>query len=306
MSVVQVRGGRYDAASDEPMRTIISLLTTTVFSMPAFAAYPDDVVLSEMSTWRGKSIENTAEIGSAYAIVVRQLGASIMNAPVAPSETLGLNGFDVASTNTFAFLSARGATINQPAPWERVHADEDPTHVMWRPGVSIRKGLPLSLEVGASWSWVGFSRQTAIGGFGRWSAFEGWDRAPDVTMQLGYTGYVGNDELELGALDGSMSVGYTIPIGYLIGINQADIAPFAGAGFLKINAAPVLSDQTSSDLGIGPVSGMKSKDSFTEGYNLVTTHLGVRIRSGDFHLTTSGTIVAKALPTINVAVGLTH
>ena len=109
-----------------------------------------------------------------------------------------------------------------------------------------------------------------------------------------------------GKRNGHLSVGYTLPLGYLIGINQADIAPFAGIGFAQINAAPVLAPEDLDDLGIGPVSGLRGNDAFTEGYSLVTTHLGVRIRSGDFHLTTSGSIVANALPTINVAVGLTH
>ena len=298
--------GRYDGAVNTPMRTLLSFITAGWLSAPAAAAYPDDVLLSQLDTWRGATVDDARQIRLAYATVVRQLGAGIMNAPVTPSETLGLNGFDVTATNTFAFLSARGASINQPAPWERVHESGDPSHVMWRPGIAVRKGLPLSLEVGANWSWIGFSRQSTIGAFGRWSVFEGWRQGPDVSMQLGYSGYVGNDELELGTLDGHLSVGYTLPLGYLIGINQADIAPFAGIGFAQINAAPVLGPENLDDLGIGPVSGLRGNDAFTEGYSLVTTHLGVRIRSGDFHLTTSGSIVANALPTINVAVGLTH
>jgi hypothetical protein len=288
------------------MRTLLSLIVSAILASPASAGYPDDVNLSAMSEWRGSTVVNPTAVGSAYDIVIRQLGASIMNAPIAPAETLGLNGFDLSVGSTFAFLSARGETINRPAPWERVHQDEDPTHVLWRPGVTVRKGLPLSLEVGANWSWVGFSRQTALGGFGRWSILEGWKKAPDLTLQMGYTGYVGNDELELGALDGRLTIGHTFPIGYLIGINHADVVPFAGIGFLKINAAPRLSAQEQADLGIGAVSGMKSKDSYTEGFSLFTTHLGMRIRSGDFHITTSGAIVAKALPTVNVSVGLTY
>ena len=288
------------------MRMMITTLLTSLFASTAQAAFPDDVVLSEMHTWRGNSIDNPQAVGQAYDIVVRQLGAGIMTAPVAPSETLGLNGFDVAFTNTWAFLSARADSVNTPAPWERVHTDEDPTHVMWRPGLTIRKGLPLSLEVGGSWSWIGFSRQTAIGGFGRWSVFEGWEKAPDVTMQLGYTGYVGNDELELGALDGSMSFGYTFPVGYILGVNQADLAPFGGVGFLKINAAPRLSKSEQDDLGISPVSGFKNNDAYTEGFTHVTTHLGLRIRSGDFNIAMSGMIVPKALPTVNMSVGLTY
>ena len=163
----------------------------------------------------------------------------------------------------------------------------------------------MSFEVGATWSWVAFSRQTALGGFARWGVFEGWENAPDVSMQLGYTGYLGNDELELGALDGSMSIGYTFPIGYLIGVNQADIAPFGGIGFMQINAAPRLSKPDQDRLGVSPVSGMSGKDAYKAGFSLFTSHIGVRIRSGDFHITTSTGLIAKASPTINMAVGLT-
>ena len=288
------------------MRTLLLMLFSSVSASTAWAAFPDDVAISQLSEWRGAEVNNNRVTGDAYDIVVRQLAAGIMNAPLAPAETLGLNGFDVAYSNTFAFLTARGKSINNPAPWERVHTESDPTHVMWRPGLTVRKGLPLSLEVGGTWSWVSFSRQTTLGGFARWSVFEGWENAPDVSMQLGYTGYVGNDELELGALDGNLSIGYTFPLGYLVGINQADIAPFGGVGFMQANAAPRLSKEEQNDLGISAVSGMKNKDSFTEGFSFVTTHLGVRVRSGDFHISTSGSIVPKALATINMSVGLTY
>jgi hypothetical protein len=288
------------------MQFTSSIFITALTLASADARAADEVMLSELATWRGTAVENTRLTSQAYKIVVRQLGAAIMNAPIAPAETLGLNGFDVSYSNTWAFLSAHGTDINNPAPWERVHPEQDPSHVMWRPGVTIRKGLPLSFEVGANWSWVAFSRQTALGGFARWSVFEGWKKAPDVSMQLGYTGYLGNDELELGALDGSLSVGYTFPIGYLIGINQADLSPFAGIGFMQVNAVPRLDDEEQEAIGISSVSGMSGKDHYEPGFSLFTSHIGLRVRSGDFYITTSAGIVAEALPTINMSIGLTY
>ena len=285
------------------MRRILTITTAALFSGPALGV--DEVSLSQLATWRGAPIGDVGKATDAYETVVRELGAAIMNALIAPSETLGLNGFDVAYSNTWAFVSAHGTDVNDPAPWERVHPDGDPNHVLWRPGVTLRKGLPLSLEVGANWSWIAFSRQTALGGFARWGVFEGWENAPDVSMQLGYTGYLGNEELELGALDGSMSIGYTFPIGYLIGVNQADISPFGGIGFMQVNAAPRLSKNEQDNLGVSAVSGMSGKDSYKAGFSLFTSHIGVRIRSGDFHITTSSGLIAKASPTINMAVGLT-
>jgi hypothetical protein len=282
--------------------TGFSLLMTTP---SAWAGYPDDVTLSHLGEYRGESVDNAVEQREAYETVVRQLAGGIANQPMAPAGTLGLHGFDVAMVNKWAFISARGEDVLHPDPWERLHAEEEPTRVMWMPGVQLRKGLPLSLEVGANWNWIAFSRQTAIGGFGRWSVFEGWKKAPDFAFQMGYTGYIGNEELDLGVLDGSMSIGYTFPFGYLIGVNQASLSPFGGVGFIKANAIPTISKTEQADLNIGAVSGFKNKDHYKEGFSLFTGHLGLRLRSGDFHLTTSGTITAKALASLAMTTGLT-
>jgi len=278
----------------------------TLLSPEAQAGFPDDVSLSSMGTWRGEALDNPTAQEEAYHTVVRQLAAGIANKSLAPARTLGLNGFDVQATQTWAFISAAGDDIFTPDPWERVHADEDPTRVMWMPGVQVRKGLPLSLEAGMNWSWIGFSRQTAIGGFGRWSIIEGWKKAPDIAMQVGYTGYIGNEELDLGVLDASMNIGYTFPFGYLKRINTATVSPFIGCGMLKINAMPRISQAEQDALGIGPVTGFSSKDHFTEGFNLVTPHLGVRLKSGDFSMAASGTITPKALPTVSMSAGLSY
>jgi len=288
------------------MYALLTWFTLLFSGSPAWAGFPDDVTLSHLGTYRGESVDNPDVQRDAYETVVRQLAAGIANQPIAPADTLGLHGFDVSMVNTWAFISARGDDVLSPDPWERTHSEEEPTRVMWRPGIQLRKGLPLSLEAGANWSWIAFSRQTAIGGFGRWSVFEGWKKAPDFGFQLGYTGYVGNEELELGVLDGNMSIGYTFPFGYLKGVNQASVAPFGGVGFLKANAVPRLSKAEQQDLNIGAVSGFKGKDHFKEGFSLFTAHVGVRLRSGDFNLTTSGTITARALPTISMAAGMTY
>jgi hypothetical protein len=281
-------------------------LILSLFAPEASAAFPDDVSLSSMSTWRGQLVDNPKAQTDAYHTVVRQLSAGIANKSLAPARTLGLNGFEVQATQTWAFISAAGEDIFTPAPWERVHADEDPTRVMWLPGVQVRKGLPLSLEAGMNWSWVGFSRQTAVGGFGRWSIIEGWKKAPDVALQVGYTGYIGNSELDLGVLDGSMTIGYTFPFGYLKGINTATVSPFVGCGMLKINAMPRLTVAEQDALGIGAVTGFGSKDHFQEGFTLVTPQLGVRLKSGDFTMAASGTITPKALPTVSMSAGLSY
>jgi hypothetical protein len=270
---------------------LLSLITPQ-----AEAAFPDDVTLSHLGTWRGADVSNPSAQNAAYKTVARQLAAGIANKPLSPARTLGLNGFDVQATQTWAFISAAGEDIFTPDPWERVHEDEDPSRVMWLPGIQVRKGLPLSLEAGMSWSWIGFSRQTAVGGFGRWSVIEGWDKAPDISFQVGYTGYIGNEELDLGVLDASMNIGYTFPFGYLKGINTASVSPFIGCGMLKVDASPRLAQAEQDALGISPI----------EGATLVSPQLGLRIKSGDFSMAASGTITPKALPTVSMSAGLSY
>jgi hypothetical protein len=270
---------------------LLSLITPQ-----AQAAFPDDVTLSHLGTWRGADVSNPSAQNAAFKTVARQLAAGIANKPLSPARTLGLNGFDVQATQTWAFISAAGENIFTPDPWERVHEDEDPSRVMWLPGIQVRKGLPLSLEAGMSWSWIGFSRQTAVGGFGRWSVIEGWDKAPDISFQVGYTGYIGNEELDLGVLDASMNIGYTFPFGYLKGINTASVSPFIGCGMLKVDASPRLAQAEQDALGISPI----------EGAILVSPQLGLRIKSGDFSMAASGTITPKALPTVSMSAGLSY
>jgi hypothetical protein len=288
------------------MHAILPFFALSMTSSVAWADFPDDVALTHLDEYRGESVSNGEIQREAYETVVRQLAAGIANQPVAPADTLGLHGFDVSLVSTWAFISARGDDALHPDPWERVHQDEEPTRVMWRPGIQLRKGLPVSLEVGANWSWIAISRQTAIGGFGRWSVFEGWKDAPDFGFQIGYSGYIGNEELELGVLDGNMSIGYTFPFGYIKGVNQASVAPFGGIGFIKANAVPRLTNAEQAELSIGAVSGLKGKDHFKKGFSLFTSHIGVRLRSGDFTLTTAGSVTAKAVPTLSMTAGMSY
>lgn len=288
--------------------TILRGLSLLVLALPAtaHAAWPDDVSLRALGTVQGAPTADVAASRAAYETVVRELGTAIANKPMAPAETLGLSGFSVALTQHVSFLDAVAEGENNPAPWERVHQGEDPSHVMWTPGVAVRKGLPLSLEVGANLSYVAFSRQAVLGGYGRWGLVEGYRQWPDVNIQLGYSSYIGNDELELGVMDGSMSIGYTLPFGRKVGINEGSFAPYGGVGVLWINAQPQLSAEDQQALGVRAVSGFGGKASYAEGFRPANLHLGFQLRSGDFQVLASTTIAPRSLTTANVGLGYVY
>jgi len=268
----------------------------------AQAAWPDDVVVSQLGTWEGERFTNTGTISNAYQKVIQQLGVSIANTPLGAAETSGLYGFDVALTNSVSFLEASA----DDAPWRRVHEDAEPNRTMWVPGVTVRKGLPLSLEAGARLGYVAFSRQTVFGVMGRAAVLEGYQKLPDLTVQVGYSGYVGNTELALGTMDVSAVIGKTFPFGRVTRINTAQVSPFIGGGLYRIRATPRLDSDTLSDLGIGAVSGFTSSEDYTEGYAPGALHAGMRIVSGDFQVLTSATIAPNATAMLSAGLGYTY
>jgi len=275
-------------------------------SAPASAAWPDDVRLTQLSSYQGENFTNVAANREAYEQVVRELAAVVANKANAPAATSGIAGFDVALTSTVGFIDANGDGDSEPAAWERTHADADPAHVMWVPGISVRKGLPMSLEVGTNLGYVAFSRQTTFGAYGRWGLVEGYRQFPDVTMQMGYAGYLGNDELELGVMDTSFSVGYDIPFGRGRTYKTSSFSPWVSAGWLRINAAPLLDDDTQQELGVRAVSAFKGKDSYVDGFAPATIAAGARLRSGDVQMLLSHTLVTtrdRATATLHVGIG---
>jgi hypothetical protein len=103
--------------------------------------------------------------------------------------------------NTFAFVRTGTTDGLHPTGWDLASESEDPQNFLYIPWIQVRKGLPASLEIGANAGWIGATSTGVLGVYGRWSVVEGYRRIPDVALQLGYAGYIGNDELELGIVE---------------------------------------------------------------------------------------------------------
>lgn len=294
------------------MRALRSLLLlpALAWSPAALAQWPDDVTPSALSSFDGEPVTSLDISRQSYEQVVRELGAIIANKPTSVAHTSGLEGFDVSFQNTIGFIEANGDKGGgTPVAWERTHAEGDPSHALWIPRVVVRKGLPLSTEVGASMGYVAFSNQTVFSAFGRVGLVEGYRQFPNVVIQGGYSAYMGNPELDLGVMDMSATIGYSFPFGRFAGINEADFSPWFGVGWLQMNAVPTLDQEVQEELGIRAVSGFKSKDHFVEGFRPATLSLGTRLRSGDVQMTLAGTLTTtkdRATPTLEVGLGYVY
>lgn len=286
-----------------PSRALLApLLAAVALAAPqARAAFPEDVTISQLDQYQGNSVADE-DVQEAWRTIVRDLGTGLANKPQGGS-TLGIDGFDLSLGSTFIFVDGNRYQ-GGPTAWERAREGNQPAGAVWVPELMVRKGLPLSLEAGAHVGWVGFTRQGAVGGYGRFAPLEGHPKLPEVAFQGGYTGYVGNDELELGVTDLSLSVGKTVAFAARQQARNGTIHPFAAVALNRIRATPLLSPERLGELGIGPLTAdKKDTETFDPDMRQVLVNLGVRIVSGDVGFKVGAAVPLQAAPTLDASVG---
>ncbi len=264
----------------------------------ALAAYPNDVTFSNLDP-----TVDVAEAPGAYYDVVLELAAAVAWKPMAPASTLGVNGFELSLGHSITFIESEGDGL-ELSSWERLHADADPDRAVWIPRLEARKGLPFSLEVSFELGVVALSAQSVVGGHLRWAPVEGYRRLPDVILQGGYTGYTGNDELELGVMDLGAAVGYSLPFGSVVGINTARFSPFVAATRLTVHASPGLSDTEMAALNLYPLSGFRGSDYYDPTLNLWQLQGGFHLQSGGFAFELSATYAVGVAASVSAGLGL--
>ncbi|MBN2797979.1 MAG: hypothetical protein JXX28_02415 [Deltaproteobacteria bacterium] len=267
---------------------------------PALAGTPEDVTPSLMGSYQGMRLSGSQQ--DAWVQLVEELGAAVANKSFAPAETLGALGFDLSAGSSFVFHSL--GSEEEPSPWDTSHPSGDPGRVLSVPHLAIRKGLPMSFEVGMDLSWVAMSRQGAFGGYTRLALVEGYKPWPDITLQGGYSGYVGNDELGLGVTDLGLSIGSTYPFGTIPGLRSAQFSPWFNASMLRIRANPTVDADVADALGLVPIGG--SADDALKASTLARLGLGFQITNGTLLLRLLGTWVPGTLPTASIAMGFSY
>lgn len=274
----------------------------------AQAAWPEDVNLAGMVDQGGVVVVDKALLAEDYATVIRQLGASVGNRVTMPAGTLGATGFEISLDSTMSFLDARGDD-DDPSPWHRVSTTESPSAQMFQPGIMIRKGLPLSLEVGFGGRWVGMSRQGVLTGFVRAGLVEGYKPWPDISLHMGGSGYIGNDQLELGVFDVGLTLGTTAPLGPSGGARIARLSPYVDASLLVVSAAPKLDTATRDAIGAvayGRRDSDEDPNNNTKAITMPSFSGGLQLEAGTFMLRLSGGYTLRAVPWVGASVGFSY
>lgn len=284
--------------------TLPGLALIALLAPRAHATWPDDVSIAGMATQDGIDQLDPVTLGADYEQVVRELGFSVATHALPAPHTLGVRGFEVTIDSGFAFMDTNERD-GQPSPWARATVDEDPATLQATPGLTVRKGLPLSLEVGMTGRWISLTNQGVVGGFVRAGLVEGWKPYPDVALRMGYTGYVGGDDLELGVFDVGLSIGTTVTRtgGPTATLRSTRFSPYLDVSLLVVNATPLLSDaevlqigaatygRASNNPGVLPEQAALVLPRFSGGFELLMGRFVVRI-SGGYALGATGNFAA--------------
>lgn len=274
-----------------------------LLTAPAFAGYPQDIVISGLDTYQGQIYGTSEEVDQAWRTVVRGLGTGIAN-KAQGGATLGMDGFDLSAGASTVFVHSQRYD-GAPTAWELAREGNQAGGPLFIPEVHVRKGLPLSLEAGARVGWISFTRQGLVGAYGRFAPLEGQPKLPEIAFQLGYTGYIGNDELDLGVTDASVSIGKTAAFASGQVSKTRTIHPHAGVGFDWIRAVPLLDEERLAELNISSMRAKKSAEDYDPEMRQLVIHAGMRIVSGDvaFHMGIAAPLDAR--PTLDTRVGFT-
>jgi hypothetical protein len=300
---------RSQSGNFSTMRRVLALVPLLAVSNVARAAFPERLSILAMEDFGGartEAFEGDDYVAAGWKEVALELGTTLSNKPVAPARTLGPAGFHVDLGTTFAHLPGRWLDGSTPDGWELMDPDEEAAPLLYVPTVHIRKGLPASLEVGANFGWLGSTETGVVGGYGRIGLLEGYPKFPDVSLQAGYSAYMGNDEFELGAMDFSANIGYSLPFGPVQGIHTARFSPFVNFGLTRIHAAPRvdLSD-TRLDGRLTELTGFEA-ETFDEAMAPFTFAGGFEVQSGTFSFLLSSGYAIGGSVTFNLGVGFTY
>mgnify|MGYP000433108125 CR=1 FL=1 len=286
------------------VRLRLPALTVLVVALAApvgvQAAGPNDVVVTGL-----EKVEPSRR-QARFDFVTREIAMTILGVPNFAVAALGLYEAELAFDNRIAFIHTAAATGEASSPWQELAESGEPDQVVFMPSLTVRKGLPWSLEIGGDVGWYAGSRQFLVGGFARWVPFGNWEKVPDVGVGIGYRGLIGNDQLDLGVFHLDLSIGYSFRMNLRASRPGTRFSPFAGYQFLQSHARPGITvDQVSAVSGW---AGRATAGVDPRGFRFHRGFIGMEVRSGAFAFRIAGSATfprkAPVLAGVDVSIGL--
>ncbi len=225
-------------ASLAAFATFATVTALTLMAFPAIgSANPYDISLRSLGRPATGALDDPAVLR--YRNLSNEIAIALSPKALSPAETLGMNGFE------FALVS-----VHTPISWDQkfwqgqpgspvlegiVTGNRKMPKSLWTPTLHLRKGLPLSTEVGISGSYLALSEMFSLGADAKIAIHESFFRwAPAITMRASFSRLFGAPDLDI--LTGEADIMTSLPFGVA---GMAQITPFFGAGqfYAHINSA---------------------------------------------------------------------
>ena len=180
--------------------------------------------------------------------MVREYGMAFAPKLLAPAETLGVNGFEIATELSITDID------EQAQHWQLGVEDESPPQTLLTTQLRVRKGLPFSFEIGGVAAYMVNSELWAFGGELKWAINEGIEAFPvDFAVRGAFNATVGSTELNLRTfgldiiLSRSFGAGGVVNIAPYMAYNPTFI--FATSGVL--DSTPIVPDDPARNFVFG-------------------------------------------------------
>lgn len=169
-----------------------------------------------------------------FKSVVEDLSAAFNSKSLAPAEAMGITGFGIGVFGSYVETDDAGA-------WQRLIGED--VQEIGLVGIVAQKGLPLGIDIGASYAQVPGEDAKVFGAEIRYAILEGGVASPALGVRASYSSLNGVDEI------GYDSYGLDVSISKGVG----PLTPYAGVGYVwsdievKDDAAALLLDDESVD-----------------------------------------------------------
>jgi len=244
--------------------------------------------------------------------LVRELGMAMAPKLLAPAETLGLNGFafslgqySMTNIDESADYWKKGTeqtlaetTAYQAAP--QLNGEAQPPSMLHTLDFRLRKGLPYSLEVGSSLTWLVNSELFAWGAELKWALNESVEAFPiDFAVQAAVNRCFGSTELDLTTVGLNFILGKGFGAGGVI-----HLAPYMAYNPVFLSAESSVLDATP-----GTSEELDARDrgsSFVLASEDLVMHrfvLGTRFAASVVSITPE-VVLAKGIQSYNFQLGL--
>lgn len=146
-----------------------------------------------------------------FESIAEDVAALLSPKTLTPAEPMGITGFGVGVYGSYLETESAGA-------WQRVTGED--IDEIGMVGVMAQKGLPLGIDIGASYSWVPDSDVKIFGAEVRYALLEGGVATPAIGLRGSYSTLNGVDEVDFDS--------YGIELAISKGFGP--LTPYAGVG----------------------------------------------------------------------------